>query len=345
VYTVKRYLFLFPLLFCLWSCTEPEIPVPPAPPPATESEAPLPETEILLSKEIPQYTVTVTEYDTFLLKELPREYFGYRLWESSDPQAALTEAAVPLPSGNWHLRFNQRPIYTRPQDQREYIYYCQNAVIDPDGQMLVPYYDNIFSGMVLELADGTMINHHITPDGMGIYINGVRAEPPLQNTLPRTAFMVYEDTYYMGTRFLCDCFHYAYDCFGLHHNRRFALYRNLEKLTDELYYDIYRTENAFVALRKSDGIYYTDLLDDNGTVTHTEEGDCRDAYPLLETKPIADPYTICQDPLSGLFAYTCTDETGSTVQVCQPMFTACTEVYQGHAIVIYNQTMCILEMQ
>ena len=304
---------------------------------SVKDRAEMPDETVRLSvQEVP-----VIEYDNFLLKQIPEDEYSelFSCDYQSDchaSQAQFIETISPLPSGNWKIGLNGEwwndgtDFYTR-----------FNAIIGTDGHFLMDFKNGNYAGLLIEFSDGTVLSRNVTNhEGMELCINGKPAPQELQETLPYIAFMIYDNQYYKGADYTCGYYHGYGEVCWYDHEIVYALFRNTEKLTEYKYLDIFRSKEGFVAVANDNGIY-TDILDDSGNLIRTEKGDTSDSYERLTSAAEPDPYEIQLDEEAELYYYI--DETGSPI--CEPMFTVCTEIYQGYAVVVFEKGLYILEVK
>ena len=221
--------------------------------------------------------------------------------------------------------------------------------IDKGGFFKLPYSSTLrnewHQTLVLEMTDGTCI-YKVDKNTtyMGTFINGEKADIDYRRVVPEIGEMIYEN-YYIGAIPKCAYLTGTSPCMcGIWepHTVEYALYHEYEKLTETKYLEIFRTEDAFVAVYKTkEEQFMTDILDDNGEILRTEEGDTSGQYlkiPYVTYKP----YEVCQDAETELYYYA--KEDGQPF--CEPMFTYCTRISEaGTAIVKYEGNLCVLELK
>ena len=304
----------------------------------TETAVPVPSKNNVPLKTADQVEVPVSEFDVFVLREI-QPYDPEQ--ESLDDMRYL----IPLPSGNWMCAETDSVVYDKNMDY-QYIPKMY-GYIDKGGYFKLPYdpygRDQWYQTLILEMTDGTSIcKLDKRAEGYGTFINGVKVNDDYIRIVPEIGEMIYED-YYIGAKVGCAYLTQAATC-GLWdaHTVKYALYHEYEKLTEAKYLEIFRTEGAFVAVYKTEEeLFMTDILDDNGEILRTEEGDTSGQYPKIPYVTYKS-YEVCQDTETGLYYYT--KEDGQPL--CEPMFTHCTRISEaGTAIVKYEEKLCVLELK
>ena len=119
----------------------------------------------------------------------------------------------------------------------------------------------------------------------------------------------------------------------------FALFDRTTRLTDYKYCELYASGEVFVGLYfdENDELY-TDILDETGTILHTEAGNLRGEYPEEANNYGSDGLTVMQDAISGLYYYA----NAAGKAVCEPTFTECTTIKNGTAVVLIGETRYML---
>lgn len=338
----KTITILCLLLCCLTGCRA----NPPEPPPETvwttqetETAIPVPSENNVPLRTADQVEVPATEFDTFVLREI-------QPYDPEQTRLGDIHYLIPLPSGNWMCAETDANVYDKNMNgtriPKMYGY------IDKGGFFKLPYSSTLrnewYQTLLLEMTDGTSIYKvEKNTDTMGTFINGVAADADYSWIDPDIGEMIYGN-YYIGARNVCSNLIRAADCGGLWHEHivKYALYHETEKLTETKYLEIFRTEDAFVAVYKTkEEQFVTDILDDNGEILRTEEGDTSDQYPKIPYVTYK-PYEVCQDAETELYYYA--KEDGQLL--CEPMFTYCTRISEaGTAIVKYEGNLCVLELK
>ena len=329
------------LLYCLSGCRA-DIPEPPPETvwttQETEKAVPVPSENNVPLRTADQVEVPVTEFDTFVLREI----------QPYDPEQESLEDMrylIPLPSGNWMCAETDSIVYDKNMDY-QYIPKMY-GYIDKGGYFKLPYdpygRDQWYQTLILEMTDGTSIcKVDKRAEGYGTFINGVKVNDDYIRIVPEIGEMIYKD-YYIGAKVGCAYLTQAATC-GLWdaHTVKYALYHEYEKLTEAKYLEIFRTEDAFVAVYKTkEELFMTDILDDNGEILRTEEGDTSGQYPKIPYVTYKS-YEVCQDTETELYYYA--KEDGQPL--CEPMFTYCTRISEADtAIVKYEEKLCVLELK
>ena len=330
------------LLYCLTGCRAD----PPEPPPETvwttqetEKAVPVPSENNVPLRTADQVEVPVTEFDTFVLREI-------QPYDPKQTRLGDIHYFIPLPSGNWMCAETDANVMDKNGDYTHIP--KMYGYIDKGGFFKLPYSSTLrnewYQTLLLEMTDGTSI-YKVDKNTtyMGTFINGVAADADYRWIDPDIGEMIYEN-YYIGAINVCSNLLREADCGGLWHDHivKYALYHEYEKLTEAKYLEIFRTEDAFVAVYKTkEELFMTDILDDNGEILRTEEGDTSGQYPKIPYVTYK-PYEVCQDTETELYYYA--KEDGQPL--CEPMFTYCTRISEaGTAIVKYEEKLCVLELK
>lgn len=239
------------------------------------------------------------------------------------------ERIYPLPSGDFVYVESMQWIYKYQKDVSYEIPASFNLIF-PDGSKMEkrPWFNKIT--MVLGFDTGDVLLNYTGASGTeGLYRNGERVEAD------QTEFFlghpVYENRYFAVAAY-SDAIDYFVDDRTWTFDAKigspqYALYRYEEQLTPYQYYDIHRTSDGYFL-----GVYAgyrTDVIDEDGTVLRTEEGDTTGNYMLAENVVPSDPYEKVLDRETGLYYYVDTDG----VPLCEPLFNRATDLVNGHAVV------------
>ena len=120
---------------------------------------------------------------------------------------------------------------------------------------------------------------------------------------------------------------------------RYALYKYTDRLTDWKYQELFRTEDAFVGVYVDGQNFKTDILDDDGNVIRTEDGDTSLRYPVIPNEISYDDFLVVQDTETGKYYYAKPDGT----PLCKPIFDECTRIAGGSAVVWIDSDIYLLK--